>query len=238
MLSNIFDAHAHYDDGWFDEDRDSVLGLDNAKRVIALAEKYDYMYAAVGVHPENLENLPDDYLDRITELTKHPKVVAVGETGLDYHWDIPREEQKRVFEEQLGLSLDLKMPIIVHDREAHGDVFDLLRKYRPNALVHCFSGSVELMREAVRMGLYISLGGVVTFKNARHSVEVASEIPLDRLLLETDAPYMAPVPFRGKRCDSSMIVFAAEKIAQLRNMTAQQVLDITTENAKRFYSIK
>ena len=254
MLSNIFDAHAHYDDGWFDEDRDSVLGnlpdkgvcgvvnnsvdLDNAKRVIALAEKYDYMYAAVGVHPENLENLPDDYLDRITELTKHPKVVAVGETGLDYHWDIPREEQKRVFEEQLGLSLDLKMPIIVHDREAHGDVFDLLRKYRPNALVHCFSGSVELMSEAVRMGLYISLGGVVTFKNARHSVEVASEIPLDRLLLETDAPYMAPVPFRGKRCDSSMIVFAAEKIAQLRNMTAQQVLDITTENAKRFYSIK
>ena len=166
------------------------------------------------------------------------EVVAVGETGLDYHWDIPREEQKRVFEEQLGLSLDLKMPIIVHDREAHGDVFDLLRKYRPNALVHCFSGSVELMREAVRMGLYISLGGVVTFKNARHSVEVASEIPLDRLLLETDAPYMAPVPFRGKRCDSSMIVFAAEKIAQLRNMTAQQVLDITTENAKRFYSIK
>ena len=183
MLSNIFDAHAHYDDGWFDEDRDSMLGtlpdkgvcgvvnnsvdLENAKRVIALAEKYDYMYAAVGVHPENLENLPDDYLDRIAELTKHPKVVAVGETGLDYHWDIPREEQKRVFEEQLGLSLDLKMPIIVHDREAHGDVFDLLRKYRPNALVHCFSGSVELMREAVRMGLYISLGGVVTFKNAQ-----------------------------------------------------------------------
>ena len=253
-MTNIFDSHAHYDDGWFDEDRDSVLGslpqkgvcgivnnsvdIENAKRVIALAEKYDYIYAAVGVHPENLENLPDDYLDQIARLTKHPKVVAVGETGLDYHWDIPREEQKRVFEEQLRLSLDLKMPIIVHDREAHGDVFDLLRKYRPNALVHCFSGSVELMREAVRMGLYISLGGVVTFKNARHSVEVASEIPLDRLLLETDAPYMAPVPFRGKRCDSSMIVFAAEKIAQLRNMTAQQVLDITAGNAKRFYSIE
>ena len=253
-MTNIFDSHAHYDDGWFDEDRDSVLGslpqkgvcgivnnsvdIENAKRVIALAEKYDYIYAAVGIHPENLENLPDDYLDQIARLTKHPKVVAVGETGLDYHWDIPREEQKRVFEEQLRLSLDLKMPIIVHDREAHGDVFDLLRKYRPNALVHCFSGSVELMREAVRMGLYISLGGVVTFKNARHSVEVASEIPLDRLLLETDTPYMAPVPFRGKRCDSSMIVFAAEKIAQLRNMTAQQVLDITAGNAKRFYSIE
>ena len=253
-MNNIFDSHAHYDDGWFDEDRDALLGslpekgvcgvvnnsvdIENAKRVIAMAEKYGFMYAAVGVHPENLENLPGDYLDRIAELTKHPKVVAVGETGLDYHWDIPRELQKRVFEEQLKLSLDLKMPIIVHDREAHGDVFDLLRRYRPNALVHCFSGSVELMREAVRMGMYISLGGVVTFKNARHSVEVASEIPLDRLLLETDAPDMAPVPCRGKRCDSSMIIFAAEKIAQLRDMTAQQVLDITAENAKRFYSIE
>ena len=252
-MTNIFDSHAHYDDGWFDEDRDSVLGslpqkgvcgivnnsvdIENAKRVIALAEKYDYIYAAVGIHPENLENLPDDYLDQIARLTKHPKVVAVGETGLDYHWDIPREEQKRVFEEQLRLSLDLKMPIIVHDREAHGDVFDLLRKYRPNALVHCFSGSVELMREAVRMGLYISLGGVVTFKNARHSVEVAAEIPLDRLLLETDAPYMAPVPFRGKRCDSSMILYAAEKIAALRGLTAQELLNITADNAKTFYDI-
>ena len=130
------------------------------------------------------------------------------------------------------------MPLVVHDREAHGDTFDLLRKHRPNALVHCFSGSVELMREAVRLGMYISLGGVVTFKNARHSVEVASEIPIDRLLLETDAPYMAPVPFRGKRCDSSMILYAAEKIAAIRNMGIQEVLDVTSENAKRFYNIK
>ena len=130
------------------------------------------------------------------------------------------------------------MPLVVHDREAHGDTFDLLRKYRPNALVHCFSGSVELMREAVRLGMYISLGGVVTFKNARHSVEVASEIPIDRLLLETDAPYMAPVPFRGKRCDSSMILYAAEKIASVRNIGVQEVLDITSENAKRFYNIE
>ena len=164
-------------------------------------------------------------------------MVAIGETGLDYHWDIPKDKQNRVFEEQLQLSLELGMPIIVHDREAHGDTFDKLRKYRPNALVHCFSGSVELMREAVRMGLYISLGGVVTFKNARHSIEVASEIPLDRLLLETDAPYMAPVPFRGKRCDSSMIVYAAERIASLRGIGVQELLDITAENAKRFYRI-
>ena len=182
--------------------------------------------------------MPSDYLDRVAELTKHPKVVAIGETGLDYHWDIPRELQKRVFEEQLQLSLDLDMPIVVHDREAHGDVFDLLRKYKPKALVHCFSGSVELMREAVRLGSFISLGGVVTFKNARHSLEVAAEIPLDRLLLETDAPYMAPVPFRGKRCDSSMIVYAAEKIAALRGIGVQELLDVTAENAKRFYNIK
>ena len=230
-FTNIFDSHAHYDDAWFDSDREAVLAelpgkgvcgvvnnavdLDSASRALAFAERYPYFYAAVGFHPENLENLPGDYLDRVAELTKHPKAVAIGETGLDYHWDIPRELQKRVFEEQLQLSLDLKMPIVVH----------------------CFSGSVELMREAVRLGSFISLGGVVTFKNARHSLEVAAEIPLDRLLLETDAPYMAPVPFRGKRCDSSMIVCAAEKIAALRGIKTQELLDITCENAKSFYGI-
>lgn len=250
---NIFDAHAHYDDSWFDSDRDTLLAelpqkgvcgvvcnavdLESAKNVIALAEKYDYIYAAVGFHPENLENMPQDYLDRIALLTRHEKVVAIGETGLDYHWDIPKPLQLRVFEEQIKLSLELNMPLIVHDREAHGDVFELLRKYKPKALVHCFSGSVELMREAVRLGCYISLGGVVTFKNARHSIEVASEIPPDRLLLETDAPYMAPVPFRGKRCDSSMITFAAEKIAGLRGVDTQTVLDITKQNCLGFYNI-
>lgn len=215
----------------------NAVDLETAKNCIEYAEKYDFMYAAVGFHPENLKNIPDNYLEQLAQLSKHKKVVAIGETGLDYHWDIPKDLQKRVFEEQIRLSLDLEMPLIVHDREAHGDVYDLLRKYKPNALVHCFSGSVELMREAVRMGMYISLGGVVTFKNARHSLEVASEIPLDRLLLETDAPYMAPVPFRGKRCDSSMIVYAAEKIASLRNMSISELLQITCDNAKRFYNI-
>lgn len=251
--SNIFDAHAHYDDKWFDSDRDELLSnlqnkgvcgivnnavdLETARICIDFAEKYDFMYAAVGFHPENLENIPDDYLQRLAELSQHKKVVAIGETGLDYHWDIPRDLQKRIFEEQIKLSLDLKMPLIVHDREAHGDTMELLRKYRPKALVHCFSGSVELMREAVRLGMYISLGGVVTFKNARHSVEVAREIPIDRLLLETDAPYMAPVPYRGKRCDSSLISYTAEKIAEIRNMPVQELLDITCENARRFYQI-
>lgn len=251
--NNIFDVHAHYDDKWFDEDRFELLdkiqnkgvcGIVNnsvdlvtAQKSIEYAEKYDFMYAAVGFHPENIEGIPEDYIEKIAELCKHKKVVAIGETGLDYYWDTPRDLQKKVFEDQIKLSLDLKMPLIVHDREAHGDTFDFLRKYRPNALVHCFSGSVELMREAVKLGMYISLGGVVTFKNARHSIEIASEIPIDRLLLETDAPYMAPVPFRGKRCDSSMILYCAEKIASVRNMGVQELLDITCENAKKFYRL-
>ncbi len=251
--SNIFDAHAHYDDKWFDDDRFNLLdsmknrgvcgivnnsvNLETAKKSIEYSEKYDFMYAAVGFHPENLENIPDNYLDKLSELSAHNKVVAIGETGLDYHWDIPKEIQKKAFEEQIRLSIDLNMPLIVHDREAHGDTFDFLKKYQPKALIHCFSGSVELMREAVKMGMYISLGGVITFRNARHSIEAAKEIPLDRLLLETDAPYMAPVPFRGKRCDSSMIICTAEKIASVRNIGVQELLDAACENAKCFYGI-
>lgn len=252
-FNNIFDAHAHYDDKWFDEDRYSLLDLmqnkgvcgivnnsvdlETSKKSIEFAEKYDFMYAAVGFHPENLENIPKDYIDKISALTKHKKVAAIGEIGLDYHWDIPKELQKRVFVQQLKLSLDLKMPVVIHDREAHGDTMDILRQYKPNALIHCFSGSVELMREVVKMGMYISLGGVVTFKNARHSVDVAREIDIDKLLLETDAPYMSPVPFRGKRCDSSMILYTAGKIAEIRGMGIQELLDITSENAKKFYKI-
>ena len=155
LYNNIFDAHAHYDDKWFDDDRfellenihtkgvcgivNNAVDLETAKTCIEYAEKYDFMYAAVGFHPENLENIPDNYLEQLAQLSKHKKVVAIGETGLDYHWDIPKDLQKRVFEEQIRLSLDLEMPLIVHDREAHGDVYDLLRKYKPNALIHCFS---------------------------------------------------------------------------------------------------
>ena len=250
---NIFDSHAHYDDKWFDEDREDLLSsmqekgvcgivnnsvdLKSAEVCIKFCVKYDFMYGAVGFHPENLEDMPDDYLDRLASLLQHRKIVAVGETGLDYHWDIPKALQNRVFDEQLRLSLDLNMPIIVHDREAHGDTLDYLKKYSPKALVHCFSGSVEMMREVMRYGGYISLGGVVTIKNARHSVEVAREVPIDRLLLETDCPYMSPVPFRGKRCDSTMIKYTAVKIAEVRNIGVQELLNITAENAKRFYEI-
>lgn len=251
--NNIFDAHAHYDDAWFDEDRfklldniqskgvcgivNNAVDLKTAQTCIEYAEKYDFMYAAVGFHPENLNDMPSDYLNRLAALSKHKKVVAIGETGLDYHWDIPRDMQKKVFEKQIKLSLELDLPLIVHDREAHGDTMDLLLKYRPKALIHCFSGSVEMMKEAVKLGMYISLGGAVTFKNARRVIDVVREVPIDRLLLETDAPYMAPVPFRGKRCDSSMILHTAEKIAEIRNMETQRLLDITAENARRFFNI-
>lgn len=254
MLHNIFDAHAHYDDKWFDEDRADLLSsmpekgvcgivnasvdLATAKIAISYAEQYPFMYACAGIHPENLDGLANDYLDRLAEMYRHPKVVAIGEIGLDYHWDIPRDEQNRIFEEQLQLAKELDAPVVIHDREAHGDVMELLRKYRPKGLMHCYSGSVEMLKEVLKLGLYISLGGTVTFKNARVPVEVAAAVPLDRLLLETDAPYLSPVPFRGKRNDSGQIAYTAQKIAQIRGIDPQELIDCTTENAKRMYGIQ
>ena len=253
MLHNIFDAHAHYDDRWFDEDRHSLLSampengvsyivnasvdLATAKTAIEYAEKYPFMYACAGYHPENLEDMPEDYLDQLTKLLSHPKVVALGEIGLDYHWDISKELQNRVFEEQLQLAKELDVPVVIHDREAHGDTMELVRRYRPKGLMHCFSGSVEMLKEVMKLGMSISLGGTVTFKNARVPVEVAAALPLDRLLLETDAPYLSPVPYRGKRNDSTRIAYTAMKIAEIRGMDAQELIDITTENAKRLYNI-
>ena len=220
----IFDSHAHYDSEQFDIDRDELLGsvlpqkgvvavinmaadYESLKETVALCEKYDYIYGAVGIHPECANDLPDNWLSDVEALLSHPKIVAVGEIGLDYH------------------------------REAHGDMMDILRKYKPKGVVHCFSGSAQLAQETVKLGMYIGLGGVVTFKNARHSVDVAKTIPLDRLLTETDAPYMAPVPFRGKRCDSSMIPYDAAKIAEVRGITAQEVLETACENACRLFGI-
>ena len=251
MLHNIFDAHAHYDDKWFDDDRSALLsslpqhGVDTivnaavdiatAQTAIGYAETYPHMYACAGIHPENLDGLADDYLDQLTELLSHPKAVALGEIGLDYHWDIPRELQHRIFEEQLILARELDVPVVIHDREAHGDVMGYIRKYQPKGLMHCFSGSVEMLKEVIKLGMSISLGGTVTFKNARVPVEVAAAVPLDRLLLETDAPYLSPVPFRGKRNDSRNIAYTAERIAEIRGMDAQELIDITTENAKKLY---
>lgn len=252
-MENIFDAHAHYDDDWFDEDREELLknlpqkgvsGIVNASVDLrtaqiakGFAEEYDYMYFTVGFHPENLSDMPEDYLDEIAQMLEHKKAVALGEIGLDYHWEIEKELQHRVFDEQLKLSKDLDVPVVIHDREAHGDVMEYLRKYKPRGLMHCFSGSVEMLKEVLKLGMSISLGGTVTFKNARVPVEVAEYVPLDRLLLETDAPYLSPVPFRGKRNDSSNIIYTAQKIAEIKGMGVQELLDITADNARKLYGI-
>ena len=253
MLTNIFDSHAHYDDRWFDEDRDELLSsmkengvsyilsaavdIASAKTILAYTKKYENLYACVGIHPENFGGLEEDYLEQLTGLLQDEKAVAIGEIGLDYHWEIDRDAQHKVFEEQLKLSEELDVPVVIHDREAHGDVMDYLRRYRPKGLLHCYSGSVEMLKEVMKLGLYISLGGTVTFKNARVPVEVAAAVPLDRLLLETDAPYLSPVPYRGRRNDSRNIAYTAERIAQIRGMDTQELIDITTENAKRLFGI-
>ena len=253
-MNNIFDAHAHYDDDWFDEDRHALLSslpqkgisgivnaavdLKTAKIAQGFAEKYDFMYFTVGFHPENLEDMPEDYLSQIAEMLQHEKAVALGEIGLDYHWDIEKSLQHRVFEEQLQLSKELDVPVVVHDREAHGDVMTYLRQYKPKGLLHCFSGSVEMLKEVLSLGMSISLGGTVTYKNARVPVEVAKAVPLDRLLLETDSPYLSPVPMRGKRNDSSNIIYTATRIAEIKDMSVQELLNITAQNARQLYGIQ
>ncbi len=254
MYCNIFDTHAHYDDSRFDEDRDELISSLTKKGVsniincgcdlkssltsTALTEKFDYVYAAVGVHPHEAEEATEEDLDEIKKLYKNKKIVAVGEIGLDYHYDFsPRERQLEVFEKQLVLANELELPVIVHDREAHEDTMRLLKKYKPQGVVHCFSGSTEMAKEIIRLGMYIGLGGAVTFKNAKKPVEVAEYLPTDRLLLETDAPYMTPVPFRGQRCDSSHIAYTAEKISVIKKLDAQELIDICNTNAKKLFKI-
>lgn len=248
----IFDSHAHYDDSAFDEDRDTLLAslpgkqvtevlncasnLKSAHACIEMAVRYACCYAAVGVHPHDAKDAPGDVIDQLRRMLAQDKVVAVGEIGLDYHYDFsPREVQKQLFEAQLKLAQETDRPVIVHDREAHADTLALLRQYRPKGVVHCFSGSVEMMRDLVALGMCIGLGGAVTFKNAKMPLAVAAEVPADRLLIETDAPYMAPVPFRGKRCDSTLIPHTAQVIADCRGMTAEAVLELTRENARRLF---
>ena len=256
-LQHIFDSHAHYGDHAFDGDREAVLcglagggvcgavtigtDISSSREALRLARRYSGLglYAAVGIHPEEAGGLPEYWEEELALLLEKPEVVALGEIGLDYHYDdmAPKEVQRNLFERQLLLAKRKGLPVLVHDRDAHGDTLELLRRHRPFGVVHCFSGSVEMMREVVALGMYVGLGGAVTFKNARVPLEVARAVPLERLLLETDAPYMAPVPFRGKRCDSTMIAFTAEKIAELRAVPVQERLDATCENAKRFFGL-
>lgn len=254
-MVGIFDSHAHYDDTAFDIDRHQLLPALHAEGVegilncashvksalagIRLTQRYPFIWCSVGIHPEEAADVTPQDLQSIQDLLPHPRVVAVGEIGLDYHYEdaCPRDIQRYWFEKQLDMAVCHNMPVVVHDRDAHEDTLRLLRKSRARGVIHCFSGSVEMAREAIRMGLYIGLGGVVTFKNARKAVEVAADIPLDRLLLETDAPYMAPVPNRGKRCDSSMIAHTAAKIADLRGITVEQLLAQNRRNVRALFGI-
>ena len=255
-MNNIFDTHAHYTDSAFDEDRKEILdslknqgvslivnqGTDLVSSVksLELAKEYDYIYAAMGYHPEDAGDERKGDLEVIAELLeKEEKAVAIGEIGLDYHYEdgAPKETQIDLFERQLALSKDLNMPVVVHDRDAHGDTLELLKKYKPKGVVHCFSGSVEMAEEIVKLGMYIGLGGVVTFKNAKKAVDVARSIPMERLVLETDCPYMAPVPYRGKRNYSAYIPAVAQVIGGLRGMDTQEILDITLENGKKLFNI-
>lgn len=252
---NIFDTHAHYDDNQFNEDRDTTLsfikenGVSNVINCgcdynssltsLKLSEKYDFVYAAVGVHPEtSAENILSD-CQKVLNLYSNKKVVAVGEIGLDYHYDDTHKQlQLEAFEHQLKLANELTLPVIIHDREAHEDTLRLIKKYKPQGVLHCFSGSCEMAKEVLKIGMYIGLGGAVTFKNARKPVEVAKMLPDDRLLLETDCPYMAPVPFRGKRCDSSLIAHTAEFIAGLRGIDTQELINKCNDNAKKLFGIE
>ena len=260
----IFDTHAHYTSTAFDPDRDELLSglpargvalaldcgtdLDSSLASVALAERYSFLYTAAGIHPESLieedastqTRFGGDWLaemEAIRPLYDRPKVVAVGECGLDYHWPIPKDKQLALFEAEIRLALELDLPIIVHDREAHADTYALLRRYRPKGVVHCYSGSAEDVRWLTKQGLYIGFGGVTTFKNARKVLEAAAAVPEDRLLIETDAPYMAPVPFRGKRNDSALLCHVAQTLAELRGVTTEQLLDQTLANGCALFGI-
>lgn len=254
MYCNIFDTHAHYDNDRFDDDRAEVLAglpaqgicgivnaacdMESCKTGLALAQQYDYIYCSVGIHPHSADEYTPECDALLTEYAAQKKVVAIGEIGLDYHYDFsPRETQRAAFEAQLKLADSLKLPVIIHNREAHQDTLTLLQKYRPQGILHCFSGSAEMAKEILKLGMYIAFGGAVTFKNASRLLEAAAAVPPDRLLLETDCPYMSPEPFRGRRCDSSMIAQTAERLAALHGMPVQQLLDITAQNAAAVYRL-
>lgn len=251
----IFDTHAHYDSGAFNADRDEILSSIPEKNVglivdpgcdlkssldaISLAEKYDFVYAAVGWHPEDMDKLSDESFSEMAKLIIHPKCVAVGEIGLDYYWDTEhKQEQKDLFIRQIELALDLDKPVIVHDREAHGDSFDIVSRY-PNlrGVFHCYSGSREMAEQLLKNGWYLGFDGPITYKNARKSIEVLEMCPLDRIVIETDSPYLTPVPNRGKRNDSSNLKYVIEKIAEIKGMAAAEVEQITFENGRRLYGI-
>jgi TatD DNase family protein len=253
----LFDSHAHINSDKFDNDREFVLNraksngvglivnpgadLESSLAAVQLAEAHDYIYAAVGVHPHDASSMDPAVLDRLESLAQRDKVVAIGEIGLDFHYDFsPREAQRQWFVEQLRLARRLKKPVIIHDREAHEEIFSALRAERAfenGVLMHCFSGSAELARQYVGLGAYISIAGPVTYKNNRKTVEVVERVPLDRLLIETDAPYLTPEPHRGKRNEPMYVRHTCETIAKIRGISFEEAAEATLQNGLRFFGI-
>ena len=251
----IFDTHAHLNDPAFDEDREELISglpekgigfvmnvgccLDSSKDCIALTEKYPFIYASVGSHPDSAGEVCEELMQTYLEMSKHSKVKAIGEIGLDYYYEgFDREIQIKAFEMQMELARQAQLPVIVHERDAHGDGMDIVRKFPDvTGVFHCYSGAAEMARQLVDLGWYIGFTGVLTFKNARKAVETAASVPLERILLETDCPYMSPEPFRGKRNDPGRLIHMAQKLAEIRGLSVEEIITITTENAKRLYRI-
>lgn len=252
----FYDTHAHFDSEAFSEDRDALLGampglgiglinnigcdVPSSQASIALAEQYPFVYAVVGHWPGNTYYMNEESLEVYRQMASHPKVVAIGEIGLDYHYDdTPREVQQYWFRRQLELADQVGLPVVIHEREAHGDGLEIVRKWADKVpgVFHCFSGSAEMAKEIVSLGWMISFTGVLTFKNARRAIEAAQAIPLDRIMIETDCPYMAPTPYRGKRNHSGYVPKVAEKLAEIKGLSVEEIAAITTENGKRFFRI-
>jgi TatD DNase family protein len=253
----LFDTHVHLNAEQYEDDLQEVInralekGVQNMvvvgfdeptiKKAIQIAETYDFIYASVGWHPVDAVDMTDKHLAWIEELAQHPKVVALGEMGLDYHWDkSPKEVQKDVFRRQIRLARKVNLPIIIHNRDATEDVVTILKEEHVEevgGIMHCFTGSIEVAKQCMDMNMYISFGGPVTFKNAKKPKEVATELPLDKLLIETDCPYLTPHPFRGKRNEPGYVSYVAEQIAELKGITYEELADITTANAKKLFGI-
>jgi len=253
----IFDTHAHYDSGGFNADREAVLAalpaagvalvvdpgcdVESSRAAIALAETFPHVYAAVGIHPGDCEGCGEEDFQALRELCKHEKVVAIGEIGLDYYWEDnpPREFQQMVFRRQIELALELDLPVIVHDREAHGDSLAIVLEYPElRGVFHCFSGSPEMAQELLKRGWYLGFDGPITYKNAKRSPEVVAITPLDRMVVETDAPYLTPVPYRGKRNDSRYLPYVIEKLAEWKSVSPADMERITYENGKRLFGME
>lgn len=253
----IFDTHAHYDDSRFDGDRDAVLAalpeagvelvldpgcdLPSSRAAAALAERYGHVYAAAGIHPENCAGFQDTDLAALRQLLAQPKVTAIGEIGLDYYWaeNPPRDFQQMVFRKQLALAEELDLPVIVHDREAHGDILEIVKEFPGvRGVFHCFSGSPEMAEELLKRGWYLGFDGPVTYKNARRAPEVVAVTPLDRIVVETDAPYMSPVPNRGRRNDSRNLPYIVEKLAEWKGISPEEMAAHTWNNGLRLFGLE